>query len=66
MGLLYQAPVRSDSDSFLGIGPMRELPTRSPPSMAARLLAFIATVVLRLLVSKATLKRGRGDGNRAS
>lgn len=42
-----------------------ELQTHLSPLVAARLLAFIATTVLRLLISKASMKLDRGNRNRA-
>lgn len=52
-------PVRSRSDSSLGTGLLLALQINLLPSLATRLLAFITSGVLRLLVSKATVKLGR-------
>lgn len=58
-GAFLGSPVRSNSESSLGTELLRELQTHLPPPMAARLLAFRATAILRLLISKATMKLGR-------
>lgn len=55
---------QSNSDTSLRTRLLRGLQTYLPVPMAARLLAFIATEVLRLLISKATMKLRRGYGNR--
>uniref|UniRef100_A0A452QGQ6 Coatomer subunit gamma n=1 Tax=Ursus americanus TaxID=9643 RepID=A0A452QGQ6_URSAM len=44
--VLPLTPVKSNSDSSLGTGLLRELQTHLRPPVAARLLAFIATAVL--------------------
>lgn len=63
-GTFPESTSQSNSDTSLRTRLLRGLQTYLPVPMAARLLAFITTEVLRLLISKATMKLRRGYGNR--
>lgn len=66
MKLLSNLPDRSKNDSSLGM----EILGTSKPALsslvAARLLDYTVTMVARLLVFKATMELGRGDGIKAN